>query len=367
MTTLFQNKLIKLIFMKANLLIIIYFLFLLTFVSCDSWTEAYPTTLPETVFSSLTPEEEAALIEYKNSDHKLMFAWVNYSPETPSMQSRIIGVPDSIDIVSFFTGYIDNEQNRRDVKSLQERRGTKVLVTMWPEPYFSIGNEGVNDLDSMKIYAKDLDESIHEWGLDGFDLDYEPSFGGDQYTPEMMRTFIDVMSEYLGPKCKEEYKVNGKHKLLVVDGQWLDPEYADRFDYFIGQAYNASSESSLNNRLDGGWSDYGKGFPNEKRIFCEWTSQVGNSFGSGGVSYLYKDKYTGKTETIPSLWGMAHYAVDKGTAGCGVYVLQFAYAQDNHVNAPVPPNNYYYVREAIQIMNPATIKDVPAPETPVKE
>ncbi len=25
---------------------------------------------------------------------------------------------------------------------------------------------------------------------------------------------------------------------------------------------------------------------------------------------------------------MAHYAVDKGTAGCGVYVLQFAYAQD---------------------------------------
>lgn len=39
------------------------------------------------------------------------------------------------------------------------------------------------------------------------------------------------MSKYLGPKCDEQYKVNGKHKLLVVDGQWNDAEYADRFDY----------------------------------------------------------------------------------------------------------------------------------------
>ena len=50
-------------------------------------------------------------------------------------------------------------------------------------------------------------------------------------------------------------------------------------NYFIGQAYNASSESSLNNRCQDGWQDYGKGFPNEKRIFCEWVSQVGNAFG----------------------------------------------------------------------------------------
>lgn len=338
-----------------NLLIATCFLLLMVFVGCDSWTEPSAEVLPETLFTSLTPEEEAALIKYKDSDHKIFFAWINYTPETPSMQSRLIGIPDSIDIVSFFTGYVDNEQNRRDVKFLQERRGTKVLVTMWPEPYFSIGNPGSNDLDSMKIYAKGLAESIFDWGLDGFDLDYEPWFGGDSYTTEMMRTFIDVMSGYLGPKCKEEYKINGKHKLLVVDGQWLDPEYADRFDYFVGQAYNASSEYSLDNRLDGGWSDYAKGFSNEKRIFCEWTSQVGNAFGSGGVNYRVYDE-DGNAEIIPSLWGMARYAVDKGTAGCGVYVLQFAYAEGNHLNKPVPPNNYFYARQAIQIMNPAKIK-----------
>lgn len=347
--------------MKKKLLTTIYCLFFIMFMSCESWVEVEPEILPETQFSSLTPEEEAALIEYKNSDHKLFFAWINYTPETPSMQTRLTGIPDSLDIVSFFTGYVDNEQNRRDVKFLQERRGTKVLVTMWPEPYFSEGNPGYNDLDSMKIYAKNLAESIFEWGLDGFDLDYEPSFGGDEYTTEMMRTFIDVMSQYMGPMCKEEYKVNGKHKLLVVDGQWDDPEYADRFDYFIGQAYQASSHSALDSRLAGGRSDWGKGFPNEKRIFCEWTSRVQNKFGSGGVEYDYVNPESNELEKIPSLWGMAHYATEREIAGCGAYVLQFAYAQGNHDDKPVPPNNYYYARQAIQIMNPATTIIVPAP------
>jgi hypothetical protein len=40
-------------------------------------------------------------------------------------------------------------------------------------------------------------------------------------------------------------------------------------------------------------------------------------------------------------------------------VLQFGYAEGNHLNLPVPPNNYYYARQAIQIMNPAgkTVED----------
>lgn len=318
-------------------------------IGCSDWVDPTPVTLAGTEFKDLTPEEEAALIAYKKSDHKIFFAWMNYSPATSSMQTRLRGIPDSLDIVSFFTGYVNNEQNREDVKFLQERRGTKVLLTLFPEDYFSTSGEGTNDLDSMKIYAKNLVDSIYAWNLDGFDLDYEPGFGGVSYTKEMMRLFIDIMSEYMGPKCKEEHIINGKRKLLVVDGVWQDEEYADRFDYFIGQAYNASSTWSLDNRCKGGWNDLAAGFPDEKRIFCEWTSQVGNAFGQGGVNYYYN------SETIPSLWGMAHYAVEseKNIAGCGAYVFQFGYAEGNHLNLPVPPNNYFYARQAIQIMNPA--------------
>ena len=105
-------------------------------IGCSDWIEAEPTILPEMKYKELTPEEEAALIAYKNSDHKIFFAWMNYSPATSSMQTRLRGIPDSLDIVSFFTGYVNNKQNREDVKFLQERRGTKVLLTMWPDKYF---------------------------------------------------------------------------------------------------------------------------------------------------------------------------------------------------------------------------------------
>ncbi|MFR8265502.1 MAG: hypothetical protein ACLU95_18335 [Bacteroides stercoris] len=55
--------------------------------------EAEPTILPEMKYKELTPEEEAALIAYKNSKHKIFFAWMNYSPATSSMQTRFKRYP----------------------------------------------------------------------------------------------------------------------------------------------------------------------------------------------------------------------------------------------------------------------------------
>lgn len=54
-------------------------------VACEEWTEPEPKALDDTSFHPLTPEQEKDLIAYKNSDHKIFFAWYNYSPATPSM------------------------------------------------------------------------------------------------------------------------------------------------------------------------------------------------------------------------------------------------------------------------------------------
>ena len=54
-------------------------LFMVTqIIGCSDWIEAEPTILPEMKYKELTPEEEAALIAYKNSKHKIFFAWMNY-------------------------------------------------------------------------------------------------------------------------------------------------------------------------------------------------------------------------------------------------------------------------------------------------
>ena len=71
-------------------------LFMVTqIIGCSDWIEAEPTILPEMKYKELTPEEEAALIAYKNSDHKIFFAWMNYSPATSSTSTSSPSVSSS--------------------------------------------------------------------------------------------------------------------------------------------------------------------------------------------------------------------------------------------------------------------------------
>lgn len=323
---------------NRNIYIVPFLLGLLMFyTSCSKWTDTETVVIDK--FTDLTPEEEAALIAYKKTDHPIMFAWMNYSPANPSMQTRLTGIPDSMDIVSYFTGYVNNEQNRKDVKFLQERRGTKVIMTEWADPYFE---KNPNELDSLVRWAENMADSINAWGLDGFDLDYEPGYGGASWTKEVMGTFITTMGKYFGPK-------SGTGKLLTVDGVWRDPEYSEYLDYFISQAYNSSSAGSIDYRIRNAEAN---GIPAEKVILTEWISQAGNPYENGGIKYKLPDG-----TIVPSLWGMALYRTPSGkrVGGCGAYVLQFGYSTPNHVGAPVPPNNYYYIRQAIQLMNPAPL------------
>ena len=57
--------------LKTNLIIMCMALGL---VGCSAWTEPEEQQLSATAFHTLTPEQEQALIAYKNSDHKLFFA-----------------------------------------------------------------------------------------------------------------------------------------------------------------------------------------------------------------------------------------------------------------------------------------------------
>ena len=46
-------------------------------VGCSSWTEADPVSLPQTQFHSLTPQQEADLIKYKNSGDSRYLVWIS--------------------------------------------------------------------------------------------------------------------------------------------------------------------------------------------------------------------------------------------------------------------------------------------------
>ncbi|MCD7901735.1 MAG: glycoside hydrolase family 18 [Bacteroides sp.] len=320
----------------------ILLLLFIPFISCDDWTEnetvnvQFPIERGEEYFRDLRA--------YKSimSERQIAFGWFGgWTAKGPSMVSRLKAIPDSVDIVSIWGRYnnLDDIQ-KADLKYVQEVLGTKVTYTIFahevPEP-FEATTEGV------QLYAKALADTMYKYNYDGIDLDYEPGFGGVGplvgHDNELMRDFVLGLSEYFGP-------ASGTGKLLLIDGvpYAVHRELAELFDYGIVQAYASYGDTDLQNRFN---SALNKGWKPEQYVFAE---NFESYWRTGGTSsYEHKDK-NGETIVMNSLKGMAlfHPMVDgkrmrKG--GCGTYHMEYEYAH--------PDLDYRYLREAVQIMNPA--------------
>jgi hypothetical protein len=278
-------------------------------------------------------------------DRQVAFGWFGgWTGSGSSMVSRLSAMPDSVDIVGLWGNMWHRDkmtpEKYVDLKYVREKKGTKILVTTllgW------VGKELPNipedswpkdRQEALKAYAKALAEEIIDLGFDGLDIDYEPIIGGTQDVKdcpmgEDMVVFVKTLGEYLGPK-------SGSNKLLVIDGEnYLLPEsVADYFNYAIGQNYARSSNSYLQ-------SDYN----NIRSIFKPHQYIITENFESywrtGGVSF--SDPTLGN---VNALKGFAYWQPTQGRkGGCGTYHMEYEYGH--------PDSDYKYLREAIQIMNPA--------------
>jgi hypothetical protein len=286
----------------------------------------------------------ANLRAYKKSHHQIYFGWFGGTgvPGSADFPGVLDGIPDSVDIVSLWGGVPPlGTYNHQLLQKTRELKGTRFVNCM-----FGSGVEGlmkkndsalfVNDvMAAIDKVAKAISDTINKYQIDGFDLDYEPGFGdrsifgdsGGSATNDVhTQRLFKALSQYLGPK-------SGTGKLLIIDGQG-DVGIGEYIDYFMQQAYGASTGSNLQNRLQ----TFGGGrIPAEKFVPCE---NFEDYWRTGGVNFT--DPLRG---TIPSLFGFAHWQ-PTGTrkGGIGTYHTEYEY--------PLTPD-YYYTRRAIQIMNPA--------------
>lgn len=281
---------------------------------------------------------------YKKSDHQIYFGWFGGTgtPGSPDFPGVLDGIPDSVDIVSLWGGMPPiGSYNHNLLQKTRTLKGTKFV---WP--VFGSGVEQlmkkndsalfVNDvMAAIDKVAKAIADTVAKYNIDGFDLDYEPSFGdnsifgdsgGYATNDEHTQRLFKALSQYLGPK-------SGTDKVLIIDGQG-DVGIGEYISYFMQQAYGASSGSNLQNRLQ----QYGGGgIPAEKFVPCE---NFEDYWRNGGVNF--NDPLRG---TIPSLLGFAYWQpTGRQKAGIGSYHTEYEYA--------LTPD-YYYTRRAIQIMNPA--------------
>ncbi len=301
---------------------------------------------PNEVKPMLQRSEEyyANLRAYKKSDHQMAFGWFGGtggkgSPDVPGVLDAI---PDSMDIVSLWGGQPPlGSYNHELLKKTQEKKGTRFVMVWFFSGIANLMQKNFPNLpvmDAIDNVAKSIADTINTYNLDGFDIDYEPSeagerntvFGSSQgtYNNIYVTRALKALSKYLGP-------LSGTDKLLIVDGyyNYLSPEAGNCLSYAVTQAYGTGSPSSLQSRFNSAsaW------LPTKKFIVTE---NFESFWKNGGVNY--QDPVYG---TIPSLLGMAYWQPTQGRkGGAGSYHAEYEYALNP---------DYYYMRRAIQIMNPA--------------
>lgn len=251
-----------------------------------------------TMFNEKSEAYYKSLREFKdeiwNYGRPVSFGW--FSDWTPSGTARkgyLSAVPDSMDIISMWSGApsrsVITPEQKRDKEFVQKVKGIKLLEvsllsylgkgrtpdSVYEPVYKRAEEEGwLNDqarLESEKKlarwdfwgftshnlsnteelkeaharYAKALCDSLYTSEWDGFDIDWEPGAGFDDKDGtladnikqnELIVFLVKEMGKYIGPMSDPE---NKGHKLLCIDGdmgifQEQCPEY---IDYFIEQSY----------------------------------------------------------------------------------------------------------------------------------
>ena len=315
----------------------------LFFQSCSDWTEVENNVLQNLEGEPKSEAYYENLRAYKKTDHQLAFGWFGFWSGGTSTSARgsLRSVPDSVDLIAIWGNtwnYGEINQNRRDdLKYVQEKFGTKVVGTTLlgamgqylPEDWKPTGE---TQREKWTSYGRALAQMALDAGLDGLDIDYEPGIGGEPTygcpQGDDFLAFVKGCGELLGPQSKSG-------KLLIVDGLFGFPYDCDQyFDYFISQAYGTSSFSSLEGRFNS----------LKKRIKPEQfivTENFESLWENGGANFNHPD-----LGRIPSLLGMAYWTPKDGgrKGGCGTFHMEYEYKHNPE---------YKYLRQAIQIMNPA--------------
>ncbi|MCI6278575.1 MAG: glycoside hydrolase family 18 [Bacteroidales bacterium] len=265
-------------------------------ISCATWTQPEAKQIDhiggyETMD---TPESEAyyqSLREWKktaiNYGRPVSFGWFsNWSPTGPIRKGYLSAVPDSMDIISMWSGAPAKadltEAQQRDKDIARKKKGIKLLevsllshlgkgrtpaevyekvnrqaeaegwsddkraheqkLARWDYWGFTSHELGADDhYAALAKFAKALCESLDENEWDGFDIDWEPGNGfndmdGTLNNGPTIEFLIKEMGKYIGPKSDPD---NKGHKLLCIDGHInsFNPEIGEYVDYWISQSY----------------------------------------------------------------------------------------------------------------------------------
>lgn len=269
---------------------------------------------------------------YKKSNHAISYMWFADYTSSHSVGLRFIGLPDSLDICSLWSGVPTEGLNYEEMCWVREKKGTRFVMCTFPILEKIDWIWEMPEEERIKAYGDYILESIYKNNLDGVDFDYEVS-GYWISKNNRMTTLLEYLGQFIGPKGVDN------SKLLIVDGLPLPGGY-EYLSYFVEQAYNRSSASALQDAYN---QHSRKGLSPERFIVTE---NIGDNYANGGVEFTDADGNTTSLYggRLYSLEGMARWNPDQGRkGGFGAF-----YGQRDYNTTPP----YKFFRQAIQACNP---------------
>ena len=335
----------------------------IAFTSCDLEAEALEVqklySYDDQYYANLRAWK--ATIKERQVSFGYYAAWAPLEGTTGEKQiaswgERLIGLPDSFDIVNLWMGIPTPDYQRtayEDMRYCQEVKGTRFVMhadashyrhtfTLDGVDYDMGGSSNVSDA-TMLAYAKWIVKQVLDNGLDGVDVDYEG------WSANNLTRLMTELGKYFGPQGEDP------SKLLMVDYyQHTVPSNIEPFvDYWVRQAYTQGFTAHSAANLQSYYNTYRTFLPAEKFIVVETFGGATTTYLTGGSPFTEADGNTLTAEgtQMYSLEGMArwHPVTTDGTVkrkgGFGGFYF------DRDYYSPAGP--YYNVRRCIQIANPA--------------
>ena len=295
--------------------------------ACSDWTDSESIKLKEPGIDEQSPELYAKYLknlqEYKNSDHKIVYGWFDNSEKVPfSRGQHMSDVPDSLDVIIATTPDLA-EFELEDIANVHEK-GTKV--------FYSISYDNILKEHTDKVKAL-------EAPFDGIVAEYRgsnPIYMSEADKAEAKAnqdTFFGVISNWKSANSGKQLVFQGYPANLI--GQSV----LSSCDHIILITNDVTDVAQLG--IEALQALMADGVPADRFIVSAST-----------VSLDTTDKTTGYYNALRAL-SEAAYWVTEPSAEFTKAGLAIENMQNDYYNAT---NTYQYVREAINIMNPAPKK-----------
>ena len=317
----------------------------MAFTSC---TDVEGITINESTIKDRNPEAYAKYLDnlkaYKASGHKVVYAWFDNSNKEPfSPAQHITNMSDSIDVISMMVPELA-EFEKKDIETIHQK-GTKVFYTISYDDIKAAYDELAADEGNTSLGTFDSYLQKELTSLLAYSADYDgiiAEFSG--VNPILMSAadkaaYLAIQKIFLN--AVDTWKTENTGKELVFQGKpqnLIDKAILGSCKHIILDTEGVSTCNQLDLLVN---MALGEGVPTDRFVFTASTVSVDTA-----------DKKTGYWDGSRALGEVAYWVTTENAgfekAGIAICNVQ---------------NDYYstggactYVKEAIDIMNPAPIK-----------